>query len=229
VFVGTGGFVGGISDFEFGQSGCTAALLLLLTHVGNQNDYHQITPEKDRKKRINLFANTFMVHPKKELPPESQKKDIPKKEILPESAFKILVEFLQQTTSSDEHLFPVLLNGSSGSSLKVLLQPFKFNLLRDPEETRLFPYEKNQVHVEPLATVTNLENFLLDHVTRPPVPTPPPAPPASKNFENLLQQQQVMEDKRKLLEKNTQKERTHRRKRRNIGKNEKRGKSGESG
>jgi E3 ubiquitin-protein ligase TRIP12 len=85
-----------------------------------------------------------------------------------------LVRKLQDALATMER-FPVLLNqgpksgaaaGSLGSQLAALTQPFKLRLCRDPADRALRDYSSNIVLIEPLATLSAVEDFLWSRVRR---------------------------------------------------------------
>jgi E3 ubiquitin-protein ligase TRIP12 len=88
--------------------------------------------------------------------------------------------------------FPLLLSGSGGGArgeggeagMAGLSRPFKLCLRRDPADRALRDYATNVVLVEPLATMSAIEEFLLPRVRRAEAPTraappPPGAAPAA--------------------------------------------------
>jgi E3 ubiquitin-protein ligase TRIP12 len=84
-----------------------------------------------------------------------------------ESSFLILVRQLQNALNKEEN-FPSAANVSAvpGASLKYLAQPFRFKLQKDATDTTLQQYTHNAglILVEPLATVTAVEDFLFSRV-----------------------------------------------------------------
>ncbi len=84
-----------------------------------------------------------------------------------ESSFLILVRQLQNALNKEEN-FPSVSNVTSvpGASLKYLAQPFRFKVQKDSTDTTLQQYTHNAglILVEPLATVTAVEDFLFSRV-----------------------------------------------------------------
>lgn len=71
-------------------------------------------------------------------------------------------------------------DGSSLSSgLAALAQPFKLRLARSEHEKQLKDYSSNVVLIEPLASMTAVEDFLWSKVYRNEASPPPPARTAS--------------------------------------------------
>lgn len=84
-----------------------------------------------------------------------------------EGSFLILLRQLQNALNKEES-FPSVANVSAvpGASLKYLAQPFRFKLQKDATETTLQQYTHNAglILVEPLATITAVEDFLFSRV-----------------------------------------------------------------
>lgn len=70
-------------------------------------------------------------------------------------------------------------SSSLSSGLAALAQPFKLRLARSDHEKQLKDYSSNVVLIEPLASMTAVEDFLWSKVYRSEPSPPPPARPAS--------------------------------------------------
>jgi len=182
-------FQSGISTFEYIKSGCTSHFSRFLTHIPEETS----GASKIRKKRIALFVQYFL----------ASKPNTP-------SGFSSVLGLIQKLIGGDQH-FPTLVPTSHvpSAGLKLLLQPFKFHIHKDPLEERLFDYT-TPVLVEPLATVKNLGKFFLLKATKKPQPpqhkikkTPveKEVTPDEKPLEETLQEEKPAQDEKPKDEK----------------------------
>mmetsp|Transcript_34349 Transcript_34349/g.65613 ORF Transcript_34349/g.65613 Transcript_34349/m.65613 type:complete len:1886 (+) Transcript_34349:253-5910(+) len=139
----------GVSTFEFVGSGAAAALVRWLTaepEGGKEEEPHAAT--------VTRLATLW--------------------DALQETgASGALVRKLQEAVSAMESVPVQLSQGSRGggaslsSQLAVLTQPFKLRLCRDSHDRSLRDYSSNVVLIEPLATLSAVEDFLWPRVRRP--------------------------------------------------------------
>ncbi|KAK8629783.1 hypothetical protein V6N13_078611 [Hibiscus sabdariffa] len=154
---------GGVSTFEFIGSGVVAALLNYFScGYFSQERISDVNLPKLRHqalKRFKLFISVAL--------PSS----VDEGSIAP---MTVLVQKLQNALSSLER-FPVVLSHSSRSSggsarlssgLGALSQPFKLRLCRAPGEKSLRDYSSNIVLIDPLASLSAVEEFLWPRVQR---------------------------------------------------------------
>lgn len=81
---------------------------------------------------------------------------------------RVLVSKLNEALSVRE-TFPVILSDASGdltAGLKLLAQPLKLRLTRDPSDTTIGDYGGNVVLIEPLATINAVHDFLWPKVAQ---------------------------------------------------------------
>lgn len=149
----------GVSTFEFVGSGIVGSLLSFLAG-GNQSkenlsDARLRQQASDRLKQFISLA----------LPPGGEAREPP---------VTVLVRKLQNALASLER-FPVVLShaprsGSGSASvaagLSALAQPFKLRLCRASGERGLRDYSSNIVLIDPLATLSSIEEFLWPRVQR---------------------------------------------------------------
>ena len=84
--------------------------------------------------------------------------------------------------------FPACSSGDGSSlnaGLNALAQPFKLRLARSEHEKQLKDYSSNVVLIEPLASMTAVEDFLWSKVYRSENSPPPPARPAAATVSTL--------------------------------------------
>eukprot|EP00029_Vermamoeba_vermiformis_P005154 TRINITY_DN1713_c0_g2_i1.p1 TRINITY_DN1713_c0_g2~~TRINITY_DN1713_c0_g2_i1.p1 ORF type:complete len:1642 (+),score=538.02 TRINITY_DN1713_c0_g2_i1:92-5017(+) len=134
----------GVSTFEFLRSNIINALYdLFITYA--------LKDEVLRNKRVQAFAEAITTLKNSE----------------GEGSFLILVRQLQNALNKEEN-FPSVSNVSTvpGASLKYLAQPFRFKVQKDSTDTTLQQYTHNAglILVEPLATVTAVEDFLFSRI-----------------------------------------------------------------
>ncbi|MCO5580943.1 hypothetical protein L7F22_034817 [Adiantum nelumboides] len=149
----------GVSTFEFVGSGIVGSLLSFLSS-GNQckENLSDVRLREQALNRVKQFVSLA-------LPPALEAGDPP---------VAALVRRLQSALASLER-FPVVLShaprsGSGSASvaagLSALAQPFKLRLCRASGERGLRDYSSNIVLIDPLATLSSIEEFLWPRVQR---------------------------------------------------------------
>ncbi|KAI5073229.1 hypothetical protein GOP47_0011242 [Adiantum capillus-veneris] len=149
----------GVSTFEFVGSGIVGSLLSFLSG-GNQckENLYDTRLRQQALDRVKQFVSLV-------LPPALEAGDPP---------VAVLVRKLQSALASLER-FPVVLShaprsGSGSASvaagLSALAQPFKLRLCRASGERGLRDYSSNIVLIDPLATLSSIEEFLWPRVQR---------------------------------------------------------------
>eukprot|EP00250_Pteridium_aquilinum_P022187 c25318_g3_i1 orf=376-6123(+) len=149
----------GVSTFEFVGSGIVGSLLSFF--AGGNQCKENLSDSKRRQQASDRFKQFISLA----LPPGVEAK---------EPHVTVLVRKLQNALASLE-CFPVVLShaprsGSGSASvaagLSALAQPFKLRLCRASGERGLRDYSSNIVLIDPLATLSSIEEFLWPRVQR---------------------------------------------------------------
>lgn len=149
----------GVSTFEFVGCGVVGSLLNYFS-CGNQSreNLSDARLQQQALKRLKQFIAVA-------IPPDEKGSEAP---------LTVLVRKLQSALASLER-FPVILshaprsgtsNASIAAGLSALAQPFKLRLCRAPGERTLRDYSSNIVLIDPLATLSSIEEFLWPRVQR---------------------------------------------------------------
>ena len=149
----------GVSTFEFVGSGIIVALLNFFS--GGSQCKENLTDAGLRQQALGRLKQFVMLG----IPSSIDGKEAP---------ITVLVRKLQNALASLER-FPVILshaprsgtgNASVASGLSALAHPFKLRLCRVPGERGLRDYSSNIVLIDPLATLSSIEDFLWPRVQR---------------------------------------------------------------
>ncbi|GAM27040.1 hypothetical protein SAMD00019534_102150 [Acytostelium subglobosum LB1] len=154
----------GVSAFEFLHSGLVSSILSYLTRG-------------DVRKHVECFCKVFLVPIKL----DERSAMVSSTSIKQQSGnslllLSLLVNKLHDALTKVER-FAININDVGGTStgLKYLAQPFKLKLSREGGDESLRDYAANVVLIEPLATITAIEEFLLSRVINKDVATSPTA------------------------------------------------------
>ncbi|KAH7446550.1 hypothetical protein KP509_01G061600 [Ceratopteris richardii] len=153
----------GVSTFEFVGSGVVSSLLNFLSCGDHSKEnLSDVRVRQQALDRLKQFVSVALSPSSEQGAPFG------------DPPVKILVRKLQSALASLER-FPVVLShiprsGSTSASvaagLGALAQPFKLRLCRAPGERGLRDYSLNIVLIDPLATLSSIEDFLWSRVQR---------------------------------------------------------------
>eukprot|EP01133_Synstelium_polycarpum_P007971 gene7971-9365_t len=140
----------GVSAFEFLHSGLVASILSYLTRGNVKNHaecFSKVFLVPYINNRNSITSSSTMMRPTNTV------------------LLSLLINKLHDALTKVER-FAININevGGTSSGLKYLAQPFKLKLVKEGSDETLKDYASNIVLIEPLATITAIEEFLMSRV-----------------------------------------------------------------